>query len=89
VVERQRKTGIDVISDGELGKVGFSEYVLQRMSGFEGHADFMAADFADAGRSGRIRQRRLKAPVPSRRSVAEVARGAPNWPPSACGDQAA
>ena len=48
VVGRQQKIGIDVISDGELGKVGFSEYMLQRMSGFEGHADFMAADFADA-----------------------------------------
>ena len=48
VVERQQKIGIDVISDGELGKVGFSNYVLQRMSGFEGKADFMAADFADA-----------------------------------------
>jgi 5-methyltetrahydropteroyltriglutamate--homocysteine methyltransferase len=48
VVGRQQKIGIDVISDGELGKVGFSNYVLQRMSGFEGKADFMAADFADA-----------------------------------------
>jgi 5-methyltetrahydropteroyltriglutamate--homocysteine methyltransferase len=48
VVARQRQTGIDIISDGELGKVGFSNYVLQRMSGFEGQADFMAADFADA-----------------------------------------
>ena len=48
VVARQQKIGIDVISDGELGKVGFSNYVLQRMSGFEGKADFMAADFADA-----------------------------------------
>ena len=48
VVARQQKIGIDVISDGELGKVGFSNYVLQRMSGFEGHADFMAADFIDA-----------------------------------------
>ena len=48
VVGRQQKLGIDVISDGELGKVGFSNYVLQRMSGFEGKADFMAADFADA-----------------------------------------
>ena len=36
VVARQQKIGIDVISDGELGKVGFSNYVLQRMSGFEG-----------------------------------------------------
>jgi 5-methyltetrahydropteroyltriglutamate--homocysteine methyltransferase len=77
VVEWQRKTGIDVISDGELRKVGFSKYVLQRMSGFEGHADFMAADFADA--PGVVQDV----------SVAEVARGAPNWPPSACGDQAA
>ena len=48
VVEQQRKTGIDVISDGELGKVGFSNYVLQRFSGFEGNAQFMAFDFADA-----------------------------------------
>jgi 5-methyltetrahydropteroyltriglutamate--homocysteine methyltransferase len=48
VVMRQHKVGIDVISDGELGKVGFSNYVIQRMSGFEGKADFMAADFADA-----------------------------------------
>jgi hypothetical protein len=32
---------ISAASDGELGKVGFSKYVLQRMSGFEGHADFM------------------------------------------------
>jgi hypothetical protein len=48
VVERQEKIGIDVISDGEIGKVGFSNYVLQRMSGFAGHAQFMAADLADA-----------------------------------------
>ena len=60
VVGRQQKIGIDVISDGELGKVGFSNYVLQRMSGFEGKADFMAADFADApGVAGCIRQRRF------------------------------
>jgi 5-methyltetrahydropteroyltriglutamate--homocysteine methyltransferase len=38
VVARQREVGIDEISDGELGKVGFSNYVLQRMSGFAGHA---------------------------------------------------
>ncbi len=47
VVARQREVGIDEISDGELGKVGFSNYVLQRMSGFAGHAQFMAADLAD------------------------------------------
>jgi 5-methyltetrahydropteroyltriglutamate--homocysteine methyltransferase len=48
VVQRQQKIGLDVISDGEFGKVGFVNYVLQRMSGFEGQANFMAADFADA-----------------------------------------
>ncbi len=48
VVARQQKIGLHVISDGEFGKVGFSNYVLQRMSGFEGQADFIAADFLDA-----------------------------------------
>jgi 5-methyltetrahydropteroyltriglutamate--homocysteine methyltransferase len=47
VVQRQQEIGIDVISDGEVGKVGFSNYVLQRMSGFAGHAQFMADDIAD------------------------------------------
>jgi 5-methyltetrahydropteroyltriglutamate--homocysteine methyltransferase len=35
VVHRQREIGIDVVSDGEMGKVGFSNYVIQRMRGFE------------------------------------------------------
>lgn len=34
VVARQRKTGLDIISDGEMGKVGFATYPLQRYSGF-------------------------------------------------------
>jgi methionine synthase II (cobalamin-independent) len=34
VVARQQKIGLDVISDGELGKVDFSSYVLPRLSGF-------------------------------------------------------
>src|ERR1700733_2582254 len=48
VVARQLEIGLDVISDGEVGKVGFSNYVIQRLSGFEGKANFMAADLADA-----------------------------------------
>jgi 5-methyltetrahydropteroyltriglutamate--homocysteine methyltransferase len=35
VVARQREVGIDVVSDGEMGKVGFSNYVIQRLDGFE------------------------------------------------------
>jgi 5-methyltetrahydropteroyltriglutamate--homocysteine methyltransferase len=36
VVRRQAETGIDVPSDGEFGKsISWSQYVLERMSGFE------------------------------------------------------
>lgn len=47
VTQKQREVGIDVISDGEQGKVGFSNYVLQRFTGFEEHAQFLAADLGD------------------------------------------
>jgi 5-methyltetrahydropteroyltriglutamate--homocysteine methyltransferase len=48
IVVRQRELGIDSVSDGEMGKVGFSNYVLQRFTGFEDRAQFIAADIADA-----------------------------------------
>ncbi len=36
VVRKQAETGIDVISDGEFGKsISWSQYVLERLSGFE------------------------------------------------------
>src|SRR6185437_4177918 len=36
VVHKQAKTGIDVVSDGEFGKsISWSQYVLERLSGFE------------------------------------------------------
>src|SRR5262249_24173059 len=36
VVRRQAKAGIDVVSDGEFGKsISWSQYVLERLSGFE------------------------------------------------------
>jgi 5-methyltetrahydropteroyltriglutamate--homocysteine methyltransferase len=36
VVAHQLEAGIDVISDGEMGRPGFSNYVLERYSGFGG-----------------------------------------------------
>jgi len=36
VVERQVQTGIDVPSDGEMGRVGFSSYATERLTGFDG-----------------------------------------------------
>jgi 5-methyltetrahydropteroyltriglutamate--homocysteine methyltransferase len=47
VVARQRAAGIDVVSDGELSKTGFSTYVNERFSGFDGRSEFQADDVAD------------------------------------------
>lgn len=47
VVARQREAGIDVVSDGELSKTGFSTYVNERFSGFDGRSEFQADDVAD------------------------------------------
>jgi 5-methyltetrahydropteroyltriglutamate--homocysteine methyltransferase len=47
VVQKQREAGIDIVSDGELSKTGFSTYVGDRFSGFEGRAEFQADDVAD------------------------------------------
>lgn len=48
IVERQLGLGIDVVSDGEVSKTGFSNYVAQRFSGFGGRASFLAKDLGDA-----------------------------------------
>jgi 5-methyltetrahydropteroyltriglutamate--homocysteine methyltransferase len=35
IVARQAQAGIDVVNDGEFGKSGWANYVLERVSGFE------------------------------------------------------
>ena len=48
VVKRQVETGIDVVSDGETAKIGYSTYMQERLTGFGGHVDRkMALDLAD------------------------------------------
>src|ERR1700712_910293 len=47
LVGRQREAGIDVVRDGELSKPGFSNYINDRFTGFEGRAEFQADDVAD------------------------------------------
>ena len=37
-VRNQVEAGVSVVSDGELGKVGYSTYVIERLSGFGGHS---------------------------------------------------
>jgi 5-methyltetrahydropteroyltriglutamate--homocysteine methyltransferase len=39
VVAAQIDAGVTVVSDGELGKVGYSTYMIERLSGFGGHTD--------------------------------------------------
>lgn len=47
-VASQVAAGVDVVSDGELGKVGYSTYMIERLSGFGGHIDRRpAADLAE------------------------------------------
>jgi 5-methyltetrahydropteroyltriglutamate--homocysteine methyltransferase len=36
VVRQQMDAGIDVLSDGEMGRVGFSSYATERLTGFDG-----------------------------------------------------
>src|SRR5262249_60935184 len=35
IVRGQAKAGVDVVNDGEQGKVGYSTYVRQRLTGFD------------------------------------------------------
>lgn len=58
VVQQQAAAGVNVVSDGEQGKVGYSTYVRHRLTGFEGTSEVrMRTDWADfpeaAARLGR------------------------------------
>ena len=51
VVKRQAEAGVDVVSDGEFGKsISWSQYVLERLSGFERRP--IKADTADPFKRG-------------------------------------
>src|SRR5215467_10783587 len=47
VVEKQLASGVDIVSDGEMSKPGFSNYACERFTGFEGSGRFVAADMAE------------------------------------------
>src|SRR5579885_2439894 len=47
-VRRQAATGIDIISDGEMSKIGFANYVKDRLAGFGGQSrPLIAQDILD------------------------------------------
>nr|MDQ3828142.1 cobalamin-independent methionine synthase II family protein [Candidatus Tectomicrobia bacterium] len=48
VVRKQVEAGVDIVSDGEQGKVGYSTYVRYRLTGFEGRSEVpVRSDWAD------------------------------------------
>jgi 5-methyltetrahydropteroyltriglutamate--homocysteine methyltransferase len=52
-VQKQVAAGIDIVSDGEMSKVGFANYVKDRMTGFGGSdKPFLAADLLDYPEAG-------------------------------------
>jgi 5-methyltetrahydropteroyltriglutamate--homocysteine methyltransferase len=38
-VKKQVAAGVTIVSDGELGKVGYSTYITERLTGFGGHVE--------------------------------------------------
>jgi 5-methyltetrahydropteroyltriglutamate--homocysteine methyltransferase len=47
VVEKQRAVGIDIVSDGEMSKIGFSNYVFERLTGFGGRVGIEGDDLIE------------------------------------------
>ena len=48
VVEHQVAVGIDIISDGEMSKIGFANYIKDRLTGFDGQSNpIVAQDVLD------------------------------------------
>jgi len=74
VVAGQAKAGIDVVNDGEFGKSGWANYILDRLAGFEARADKLY-DAVWLGRD-RIRFREFM--------LAEFPRGAKGSPGHTC-----
>ena len=46
-VRRQRDVGLDFVSDGEMSKIGFSNYIFERLTGFGGRVAIESDDMAD------------------------------------------
>jgi 5-methyltetrahydropteroyltriglutamate--homocysteine methyltransferase len=66
VVRKQIDAGVDVVSDGEQGKVGYSTYVRHRLTGFGGTAAVpLRADWADFPEAAARGERRSTVSRPS------------------------
>ena len=59
-VERQKRIGVDIVSDGEFSKVTYASYVQHRLTGFSGDSTLVTPadldDFPDAAEHSRARR---------------------------------
>src|SRR5438045_3557694 len=69
VVAKQRAAGVDIVNDGEQGKISYATYIKDRLTGFEGepsnlpggdrmlrdHPDFAARFMAQVDRTAFVR----------------------------------
>src|SRR6266511_4469129 len=59
IVRLQMEAGVDIVNDGEQGKVGYSTYVRHRLTGFGGQSKgSLRADWADFPRAAARGERR-------------------------------
>jgi 5-methyltetrahydropteroyltriglutamate--homocysteine methyltransferase len=66
IVRRQVEAGVDVVNDGEQGKVGYSTYVRHRLTGFGGQSAVPSrADWADFPEAAARAERRSAVARPS------------------------
>jgi 5-methyltetrahydropteroyltriglutamate--homocysteine methyltransferase len=66
IVRRQVEAGVDVVNDGEQGKVGYSTYVRHRLTGFGGQSAVPSrADWADFPEAAARAERRSAVSRPS------------------------
>lgn len=70
VVKRQAEIGIDILNDGEYGKVSYSGYVKERLSGFEGEP--RRRDLADAEFPDWVRPYRPQVRYPTNNGAVEL-----------------
>jgi 5-methyltetrahydropteroyltriglutamate--homocysteine methyltransferase len=66
VVRQQVEVGVDIVNDGEQGKVGYSTYVRHRLTGFDGQSTVPPrADWADFPEAASRAERRSAVARPS------------------------
>src|SRR4029453_432734 len=58
-VERQKRIGVDIVSDGEFSKITYASYVQHRLTGFSGTSPLVTpADLDDSPVAAELSQRR-------------------------------